>query len=147
MYIAWLSYALISSCAWLISLIHQPLLLSFCLVLTLFVVSLYVVVQREKDNVQLSNLIIINHAKGNQSGFPTNSCWSLSQTCQVYFLAKLWNYIGLMYKILWACHFWIKRYSTTHFSNRVDQFDNVPNWTVKFWKIINFGHWNFLLHS
>ena len=69
MYIARLSYALISSCAWLISLIHQPLLLSFCLVLTLFVVSLYVV-QREKDNVQLSNLIIINHAKGNQSRFP-----------------------------------------------------------------------------
>ena len=39
--------------------------------LTLFVVSLYVV-QREKDNVQLSNLIIINHAKGNQSRFPTD---------------------------------------------------------------------------
>ena len=68
--IVWLSYALISSCAWLISLIHQPLLLSFCLVLTLFVVSLLYVVQREKDNVQLSNLIIINHAKGNQSRFP-----------------------------------------------------------------------------
>ena len=29
-------------------------------------------VQREKDNVQLSNLIIINHAKGNQSRFPTD---------------------------------------------------------------------------
>ena len=30
----------------------------------------YYFVQREKDNVQLSNLIIINHAKGNQSRFP-----------------------------------------------------------------------------
>ena len=30
----------------------------------------YCFVQREKDNVQLSNLIIINHAKGNQSRFP-----------------------------------------------------------------------------
>ena len=41
MYIARLSYALISSCAWLISLIHQPLLLSFCLVLTHYLLCLY----------------------------------------------------------------------------------------------------------
>ena len=51
----------------------------------------------------------------------------------------------LFWSNVWASHFWIKRYSTTHFSNRgVDQFGNVSNWTVKFWNIINFVYWNFL---